>query len=226
MECLWCGEEIIMEIRWQNVFWPEKPSRLCTVCKQNLNFIAGNRCAKCSRSTEEKICADCRRWEKQLGVDVLEWNYSLFSYNAFMKEYMAKWKYRGDYHLGFAFQDAIRQLYKEQFSFLKKDAVVVPIPLSKERLHERKFNQAKMLAEFFPLPVKEILGRKHGEKQAKKSRKERIFSQNPFFITETLNKPVILVDDIYTTGTTLRHAAFLLKEHGCSRVFAFTLIRG
>src|SRR5690606_12881635 len=98
--------------------------------------------------------------------------------------------------------------------------------LSKERLMERGFKQAKMLADFLPIEMVEPLSRVHGEKQSKKTRQERMIAENPFFIKETINKKVILVDDIYTTGTTLRHAATLLKEHGCPEVYSLTLIRG
>jgi len=49
---------------------------------------------------------------------------------------------------------------------------------------------------------------------------------NPFNLVKSLNNPVLLVDDIYTTGRTLRHAAQLLKEAGCQEVYALTLCRG
>jgi len=165
-------------------------------------------------------------WEEKEKNESLQFNYSIFTYNPFMKEVIAKWKYRGDYYLGYIFENYLMEAFKENFSFLKKNGFVVPIPLSEERLLERGFNQAKMIADFLPIETKEILTRLHGEKQSKKSRMERIISKNPFFITESINKPVLLVDDIYTTGTTLRHAARLLKKHGCPNVYALTLVRG
>src|SRR5690625_1097913 len=77
-----------------------------------------------------------------------------------------------------------------------------------------------------PAENKDILTRIHSEKQSKKTRSERLSADNPFVAAKKVNKPVILVDDIYTTGTTLRHAATLLKEQGCPEVYAYTLIRG
>ncbi len=103
--------------------------------------------------------------------------------------------------------------------------LIVPIPLSDERLYERAFNQAEVIAKWIQPEIDLILRREHREKQSKKSRHERITSKNPFILTKTINKPVLLVDDIYTTGTTLRHASTMLKKHGCPRVDAFTLIR-
>ncbi len=143
-----------------------------------------------------------------------------------MQDVIAKWKYRGDYILGTAFKQDFIRSFSKRFSFLKKEALLVPIPLSKERMHERGFNQAKVLAEFLPRPCEDILTRVDSEKQSKKSREERIYTANPFNLTKIVNKPVILVDDIYTTGTTLRHAGTILKAHGCPEVYALTLIRG
>jgi len=95
-----------------------------------------------------------------------------------------------------------------------------------ERLQERGFNQAEVLAAFLPIENRSLLTRIHSEKQSKMTRSERISTKNPFEIVGHINKKVILVDDIYTTGRTLRHAATLLKEHGCPQVYAYTLIRG
>lgn len=139
---------------------------------------------------------------------------------------ITRWKYRGDYCLGQAFQKQVCNEFKQEFSFLTNNAVAVPIPLSSERLEERGFNQADVLARFLPIANTKALSRIHSEKQSKKNRYERISAVNPFRLEQTVNTPVVLVDDIYTTGTTLRHAASTLTEGGCTEVYAFTLIRG
>ncbi|WP_231784221.1 ComF family protein [Lentibacillus sp. JNUCC-1] len=147
-------------------------------------------------------------------------------YNDFMKDVITKWKYRGDYELGNMFADVFRDAFEKQYSNLKKDCLIVPVPLSSQRLKERAFNQAEMLARLLPVEPVLAVERLSGEKQSKKSRRERILSKNPFIVTEPINKPVILVDDIYTTGTTLRHIARQLKTNGCPSVYGLTLARG
>src|SRR5699024_206564 len=141
-------------------------------------------------------------------------------------EIMARWKYRGDYVLVKMFQHTFVQTFTNIFSSQLKKSIIVPIPLSKERLRERRFNQAEALAQMLPLTYEHLLTRVHSEKQAKKSRYERLLTHNPFKVKRTINKSVILVDDIYTTGTTIRHASKVLKENGCPNVYAYTLIRG
>jgi len=160
------------------------------------------------------------------GADRLNKNFSIYSYNEYMKEVIAKWKYRGDYVLGEMFKELFVQRFHQHFSTIRKNAVIMSIPLSKERLFERGFNQAFMLATFLTAKVNESLQRVHNEKQSKKSRRERLKTTNPFNLTKPINKPVILVDDIYTTGQTIRHAASVLKRNGCPQVYAYTLIRG
>ncbi|WP_099159872.1 ComF family protein [Virgibacillus ndiopensis] len=227
MHCLWCDQVIIPEMSWSNIFFLDKPKNLCDVCESKLEKLTGKRCKRCSRLSDTAECNDCMWWDKHLkGQDSLNSNYSVFAYNSYMQEIIAKWKYRGDYQLGDSFQQLFRNVFLQHFTSLPKEAVAIPIPLSVERMKDRKFNQARVLADFLPLKSIEIITRTDSEKQSKKTRQERLSTKNPFSITETVNKPVILVDDIYTTGTTLRHAATLLKENGCPLVYAYTLIRG
>jgi len=216
---------MIEEVNWKNFLSTMTRQALCDDCQQNLIKLSGKRCLHCSRKSKEEICSDCRWWQQQ-NRDSLEFNYSVFVYNEFMKELVAKWKYRGDYRLASIFENDFSAAFQQTFSFLKKDYILIPVPLSKERLKERAFNQSKQLTDFLPGKTEEILSRVHGEKQSKKNRAERIATGNPFLVTKNINKPVILVDDIYTTGTTLRHAAALLKMHGSPEIYAFTLIRG
>lgn len=225
MNCLWCHEEIKMEINWGTIFLPTKHTYICKRCEEGLPIITGNRCAQCSRKSDHKLCTDCLRWrEYNNGEDSIMFNYSVYRYNNDMKEIISKWKYRGDYELGYIFKYRFQNHFRQKFKAIK-NVVAVPIPLSKERLHERGFNQAAMLASFLPIPTKELLSRVHNEKQSKKSRNERISSQNPFILKESVNNSVILVDDIYTTGTTIRHAADVLVKSGCPEVFTYTLVR-
>lgn len=227
MECLWCDEEIILKMSWSNFLVLPQRQSVCTECLSGLEVINGNRCSMCSRLSDVAICTDCERWKQRLsGEDVITKNYSVYTYNAVMQSIIAKWKYRGDYCLGGIFKDQTQKSFKSDYGNKFKEAVIVPIPLSDERLKERGFNQAKIIADFLPLETADVLKRIHGEKQSKKTRFERLNTKNPFFLTETVKKTVILVDDIYTTGTTLRHAAVLLREAGCPEVYTFTLIRG
>lgn len=226
MNCLWCDQEIIVEINWSNLVIMPKPVQLCGKCSESLEILHGNQCKKCSRICKEEICDDCYKWSDIYPVDPLVCNVSVYAYSEQMQAMVAKWKYRGDYILADAFRGRFAEKFSVLFPNASKDMIVVPIPLSTVRLKERGFNQAKVLANFLQADCIEALSRVHGEKQSKKTRKERISSTNPFKMNKKVNKEVVLVDDIYTTGTTLRHAATLLIEWGCPKVYAYTLVRG
>lgn len=195
-------------------------------CADQLEKITGERCQYCSRNITVLKCEDCKKWKSMYqGADPLTKNISVYTYNSLMKEIIAKWKYRGDYLLAEIFHDAFRIHFARSFAHIKKEAVIIPIPLSKDRLFERGFNQANQLATFLTSTTPEVMERTHNEKQSKKTKLERMMTINPFRLKAPVYRPVILIDDIYTTGRTLRHAATLLKENGCPQVYAFTLIR-
>ena len=224
--CLFCHEERILSTTWGSLFLPAKPVLLCDDCRELLSMIPEETCPRCSRPKVKALCSDCRWWEVHYqNKDPLSASVSIFMYNDFAQEIIANWKYRGDYILIEAFKHYFREAFKQNFQDLK-DPIIVPIPLSEGRKRERRFNQAEQLASFLPGEKQNPLRRITSEKQAKKSRDDRIYSENPFILERKVKRPVILVDDIYTTGSTLRQAAHLLRDSHCPEVYGYTLIRG
>jgi competence protein ComFC len=231
-QCLICHEIIQHKIGWKTIFSAEKGMNLCPTCEGKFHLIKGEQCRVCSRPfqfLDEKfrhveLCHDCKRWEEDEDwKGYLESNHSIYLYNDFFKEVMATFKYRGDYILAIIFAEKIKDL----ISKLQPD-LLVPIPLSSERLYERGFNQAEALLNESGLPPTMLLTRIHSEKQSKKSRLERIHIPQVFKVdgqTEVIGKKILLIDDIYTTGSTLRHAAKLLKKSGAKGIQSLTLAR-
>lgn len=206
---------------------------LCDVCRRSFSLIEGDICDRCGRSfslldetyRQGECCADCLRWQQDdEWSGMLTKNRSVYVYDDFMKEVVSRWKFRGDYALVEAFRIDVRREFFRHFS---SESLLIPIPLSRERLYERGFNQAKALADLLFLPVFDVLERHDSEKQSKKSRYERLRTA-PFRLHaggQLQGKSVVIIDDIYTTGSTVYHAARLLKEAGACDVCSFTLIR-
>ncbi|MDF2857097.1 MAG: phosphoribosyltransferase [Neobacillus sp.] len=230
--CLLCNKIIRTPIGWSSLFAESKERVICPECDVKLERINGERCKICSRPLQllaEKFyhgdtCHDCIRWEEDLNwKGYLNLNVSLFLYNDFFKKVLARFKFRGDYVLTKIFSSSINEaLGKMKFDML------VPIPLSAERLYERGFNQSESLIIESGHHITPLLTRIHAEKQSKKSRSERIHLAQVFQLAsniEVKGKRLVLVDDIYTTGSTLRHAAKLLKEAGAQSVQSLTLAR-
>jgi ComF family protein len=113
--------------------------------------------------------------------------------------------------------------------------VVVPVPLHRQRLRERGFNQSLLLAR--------VVGRRHGIPVAARAlrrtaatppqvtlgRKERERNvRGAFTAGDAAHLPgerALLVDDVYTTGSTLKECARVLVDAGAREVFVLTLAR-
>jgi competence protein ComFC len=230
--CLLCDGEIVSEFTWRSIFTQEKQIRLCKQCLEKFERISGETCDICGRSfalldaeyRSGELCLDCRRWEEDENWrGSLDQNRSLYSYSSFKKEFIARFKFRGDYVLAEIFaKDMLRALQAFQYDY------IVPVPLSDERLYERGFNQSEAIIRAAGLKPTHLLSRLHTEKQSKKSKSERIHLDQVFRVDsvhDLRGKKILIVDDIYTTGSTLRHAARLLKGNGADKVYSLTLAR-
>ncbi|KUP05713.1 hypothetical protein Q73_12905 [Bacillus coahuilensis m2-6] len=226
MICLFCHQSWVDEMSWVDFLPSRAPRVLCEDCAGQFQRLSGKRCETCSRELEgdRNACYDCHRWKRvPFWKDRDLHNLSLYQYNDFMKLYIARFKFRGDYRLSEAFHHEIEQQYRK----LTFD-IIVPIPLSKNRAEERRFNQVDALFERIGYSYQHLLTRTESEKQSKKSREERMnMVSNPFTCYEEIKQQrVLLVDDIYTTGVTVHSASEVLYRHGAKSVAVFTLVRG
>jgi len=114
-------------------------------------------------------------------------------------------------------------------------ATLIPIPLHTARFRERGYNQAEVLGRLVTqrlhLPIHtDILYRTRATlpQVATKSRKERLRNMNGVFGLKHVSiagKTIVLFDDVFTTGATMRSAAQVLKKHGAKHVWAVTMAR-
>lgn len=235
--CLWCHTRFYSPVRWANLWKLDEPEGFCARCLKRLDKINSDSCCKsCGRPldnlaprfVDNGVCFDCREWETGPWGGIFHQNRSLYRYNEFMKEVITRFKFRGDAVLAKAFGQALADLYQRHF----KGYIPVPIPLSAERLNERFFNQAELLAQTINVPIIKMLKRsRHDPKQSKKSREERLMIQDPPYklnadYPEYKSKSFVLIDDIYTTGATVRQAALALAPLHPQAVASLTLVRG
>lgn len=112
--------------------------------------------------------------------------------------------------------------------------VLLPIPLSTQRLSERGFNQALMLAHQLSRAKTQsqtLLRMKHTPAQSSLKRSERLtnltgaFAVAPLMAWQLRGKKILLIDDVVTSGATLNFAARVLKQAGASHVGALVLAK-
>ncbi|WP_404459618.1 ComF family protein [Sutcliffiella horikoshii] len=233
--CLFCHGDVSSSFGWGAFLGLQKHNPVCDGCESAFQKITGELCKICGRewamvaqeNRRGDLCSDCFRWEEDpTTAGLLQQNRSVYHYNDHMKEVLARYKFRGDAVLAQVFRKVFRRTYKMTWS--KGQPILVPIPLSADRKYERGFNQSLLLAELLPREPEELLSKTNSEKQSKKARKERIAQENTFFVPDSESvkgKSILLIDDIYTTGTTVRMAAKVLKDAGAKEISSYTLVR-
>jgi len=124
----------------------------------------------------------------------------------------------------------------DNFSFKNDDIIVVPVPMSKQKLRLRGDNHSKILAYNFAkkldLKFCDALWRDHREDQVKLNRNHRLINlRNSIFVKDEYanllkDKTVVLIDDIVTTCSTVNECSKALKSSNTRLVCVLALARG
>lgn len=168
---------------------------------------------------------------------------SFFHYDSAIKKAVKALKYRFVSDIAAEFASLISDNTLSDIPNLQTP-ILIPIPLHKMRLHQRGFNQAEILGKFvserlsaqaglrIPMHTDILLRTRMTKPQVEmKHREERlqnmhgVFSLNPRIKKGMRNKNVILFDDVFTTGATMRAATSILKRAGVKRVWTVTMAR-
>lgn len=198
---------------------------ICPNCRRGLELRNESLCF-CGKSGDNGLCA---KHQRELGLDGLT---TLFSYTEpAVKELISQIKYRG--HIdGVNF--LARYYQKKVLARLPRgEWTVTAVPLSKERFQARGFNQSELLAKQLTEPLYSyselLIKRRETKPQAKLNKKlrERNLLRS-FIINKGLEIPgqVILVDDVVTTGSTLKEATKVLRKAGVQEVWGLTIAHG
>jgi len=201
-------------------------------------------CLICQREGSY-LCQDCKSvleisssHKKYCGKNISDLYFALPYQNSLIKDLIKKFKYEPFVkELG----KSLSSLIIEHFNLLDNKPnftgfVLVPVPLEKRKLKWRGFNQAeeiaKELACFLKITLisdaliktKETLDQVNLSDQERKENIKDAFScQSPEKIK---GRKVLLVDDIFTTGSTMEEAASALKEAGAEKIIGVAVARG
>lgn len=194
--CLLCGRELQEATSWGTLFNYHLPKTVCLRCEGCFIEIIN---------------------QKEEGVS------SLYEYTDAMKDYLHRYKFMHDVVLAKVFNRVINK------HLAKKTATIIPIPMHADNLKKRTFSHMDELLRVANIPFEQHLYKTTTETQVGKTREERIQSEQLFQVIDSeliQNKRLLIVDDIYTTGTTIKHAKRALLEAGAQSVEGFTLIHG
>lgn len=204
---------------------------ICPACLGRLSFVSSPVCLKCGKeieNREQEYCGDCLCRKKSFVR-----GFALLNYDSQAAVSMAAVKYHNkrEYLDFYARAAALR--FGKQF----KQAgiqVIVPVPVHASRRKARGFNQAAVLAEKLSaelgIPWEELLVRvKKTDPQKGLGSAERLKNLSKAFeaVTEAGDwERVLLVDDIYTTGSTAEICSRALLRAGVKQVFVFAVCIG
>lgn len=204
---------------------------ICPACLKQLSFVSSPACMKCGKeigSREQEYCADCIRRKKSFTR-----GFALLNYDSRAAASMAAVKYHNkrEYLDFYARAAALR--FGKQFRQAGIQ-VIVPVPVHASRLKTRGFNQAAVLAEKLSaelgIPWEELLIRvKKTDPQKSLGSAERLKNLRGAFEAEQEAgkwERVLLVDDIYTTGSTAEICSRALLKTGVKQVFVFAVCIG
>jgi competence protein ComFC len=206
---------------------------ICTQCFQRLPIIEEPVCERCGRpirAYSRQLCSECLEHER-----FYQRSRSVGLYRDYLRSLILAIKYHGRSELSVPLGQLISARLEGE-PLLRRVNGIIPVPLHPERLMQRGYNQAELLAypaaKRFRIPVfpELIIRERRTERQSKLSRDERRNNvQGAFRLArpgEVRGKRWLLVDDILTTGYTASECAKVLLAAGAQWVGVVTLAVG
>ncbi len=190
-----------------------------------LSYLTEPRCLKCGKEIdreEEEFCHDCNTLERTYikGFPVME-------YREPISDSLAKFKYNNKRHYGRYYAGEIIKKYGKEIMDLGVEALI-PVPIHKNKLKKRGYNQAEVLAEnlsdLLHIPVDGSLIKRSintlPQKELDNIKREENLREA--FCATGINShynSVLLVDDIYTTGATIEACTKVLSGLNIKNIY-------
>jgi ComF family protein len=226
VRCPLCGDIVV-----------PKGNQICPACREKLPYINEPRCMKCSKPLEQEekeYCNDCERKSYHFNK-----GYAVWTYNDRMKQSVANFKYHNKKEYAEFYIDEVIRNYAIKINRMNVD-VIVPIPIHRSKYLERGYNQADILAKGIGkrtgiTVISDLLLRNRKTMPQKElSDVERLKNLTGAFgwneaAAKKYNRVVervLLIDDIYTTGSTIEACSSILKAHGVLEIYFIVLCIG
>jgi len=206
-----------------------------------LNVIYPSKCIFCHKidfdNADKGICASCFEKLKVFDNNVCEKNFavnsgfSMFLYSSELREIIHKIKYKDFGYYAKAIGAKMGEFFVNQ-NLIFAD-FIIPVPIHWIRKMQRGYNQAEIMAREvskvskIPISNCSLIRNRNTKPQFDLNKEMRIKNIEGAFVIknfdELVGKDVLFIDDIYTTGTTLKECEKIVKSIGVKNVYYFTL---
>jgi ComF family protein len=202
-------------------------------CRPLLKCVHEPACLKCGKPIEnatKEYCVDCGSHKY-----TFKYGKALWVYNEASSQSVLAYKYKGKKEYAGFYSRELLKAHGSWICSLSPDAII-PVPLNRKKQRMRGFNQAELIARNLSLTLKIpmdsnlLLRNRLTAPQKELNPKERLrnlkkaFSINPKH--QKMYRRVLLIDDIYTTGSTIEACAKVLTENGTKEVYFLCLCIG
>lgn len=215
---------------------------LIFLCKKIENFIFPPSCLICGKLGKNIWCKDCKKeiYEKALFKIESKENYYekhiyIFLYKDKIRKLILDYKFNNKSYLYKIFSRIIIKNEKI-YRILKKYDIIIPVPIHKKRKAQRGYNQSQLITKEISNCIENLkyennilVKIKHTMPQSiltKKQRKQNVKNVYKIINKEKINnKKIILFDDIYTTGSTVKEISKILKQNGAKEILVLTIAK-
>lgn len=205
---------------------------VCRVCSKKLPWIHQPYCMKCGKMLDndrQEYCRDCMKYFHKFDRGI-----AAFQYTGGIRASVGRMKFQGRRDSLDFFADA---MMKQGETWIRRwqPQVLLPVPSHWTKKNRRGFNQSELLAEKIsertgiPVEKKLVKKRRDTRNQKELSLEERRKNlRGAFVLTKEAAglERVLIIDDIYTTGSTMDAMAELLRENGVKHIYFLTLCIG
>lgn len=210
-----------------------------------LNLIFPNICGFCEQINKNSLCKNCElelsKYElkgikdyTQNNEKYFDYLFSALKYENIVREKIIQYKFNENSYLYKTFTKIIIKNEKI-YGFLKLYDIIIPVPMFKNKKSVRGYNQSELIAKEIAKEVgitfvKDVLVKiKDTRVQSTLTKTQRMENlKNVFSITDMSKikgKKIILIDDIYTTGSTVNECSKALKQAGVKEICVVTIAK-
>lgn len=207
-------------------------------CRRRLIYVKEPTCLRCGKpvySPVQEYCLDCTRKNAAFARgNLFDGGASVWVYTKEMTGSIARYKYHGKQEYArFYADEAVRRL--GNWIRARQPECITAVPLNQKKMRVRGFNQAllvaKQIGKCLKIPVDDrlLVRTRYTLPQKELNPQQRLANLQKAFgpgVHASKYASVLIVDDIYTTGSTMQICSMILKKCGVTKVWVLSLCIG